>query len=145
MKFPLLLKRLYNACLDTFPKKLENGFRTCGLYPLNKNDVLIKVPKTISNALVEQSVHETLISLLEEHCEQRKGRTKRSKGKRCEAGLIANREPPVSAENSEEEEMEDDGMICKICKISFKESSNSWVHCNLCNYHVSWMLTMWMI
>ena len=86
--------------------------------------------------LIEQSVHETLISLLEEHCEQWKGWTKESKGRRCEAGLIANREPLVSAENSEEEEMEDDGMICKICKISFKESSNSWVHCNLCNYHM---------
>ena len=31
--FPLLLKRMYNASVDTFPKNLENGFGTCDLYP----------------------------------------------------------------------------------------------------------------
>lgn len=31
---------LYNACLEFFTKNLENGFRTCGLYPLNRTDVL---------------------------------------------------------------------------------------------------------
>ena len=65
--FPLILKRMYNACLDKFPEKLENGFRTCGLYPLNRNEILRRLPKTIFNALADQSMNETLISLLEEH------------------------------------------------------------------------------
>ena len=39
----LLLKRMYYACLDTFPKNLKNGCRTCGLYPLNKNENFEKI------------------------------------------------------------------------------------------------------
>ena len=31
---------LYNACLESFTKNLENGFRSCGLYLLNRTDVL---------------------------------------------------------------------------------------------------------
>ena len=100
--FPLHLKRMYNACLDTFPKNLENGFRTCGLYPLNRNEVLRELRKTISNVQADQSMNETFVSLLEQNCGHRKGGAKTFRGKRVQAGVIANMEPPDSVESSEE-------------------------------------------
>ena len=77
--------------------------------------ILRKLPENISNAQADQSMNKALISLLKEHREQRKGEAKRARGKRVDAGVIANTEPLDSVESSEEEEMKDDGIICKIC------------------------------
>ena len=56
-----------------------------------------------------------VVRLLKEHRGQRKGEAERARGKRVDAGVIANTEPLDSVESSEEEEMKDDGIICKIC------------------------------
>ena len=77
--------------------------------------ILRKFPENISNAQADQSMNKALISLLKEHRGQRKGEAKRARGKRVDAGVIANTEPLDSVESSEEEEMKDDGIICKIC------------------------------
>lgn len=77
--------------------------------------ILRKLPENISNAQADQSMNKALISLLKEHRGQRKGEAKRARGKRVDAGVIANTEPLDSVESSEEEEMKDDGTICKIC------------------------------
>ena len=77
--------------------------------------ILRKLPENISNAQADQSMNKALISLLEEHRGQRKGEAKRARGKRVDAGVIANTEPLDSVESSEEEEMKDDGIISKIC------------------------------
>ena len=55
---------------------MENGFKKFGLYPLTRNDVLRKLLQTISDPQADQSMNETLISLLEEHHGQGKGGTK---------------------------------------------------------------------
>lgn len=77
--------------------------------------ILRKLPENISNAQADQSMNKALISLLKEHRGQRQGEAKRARGKRVDAGVIANTEPLDSVESSEEEEMKDDGTICKIC------------------------------
>lgn len=77
--------------------------------------ILRKFPENISNAQADQSMNKALISLLKKHRGQRKGEAKRARGKRVDAGVIANTEPLDSVDSSEEEEMKDDGIICKIC------------------------------
>lgn len=94
----------------------ENGFKTFGLYPLTRNDVLRKLLQTISDPQVDQSMNETLISLLEEHHGQGKGGTKSYRVKRVEAGVIANRELLGALVKSSKEE-EDDRTVCKIFKV----------------------------
>ena len=73
---------------------------------------------------------------MEEHCGQQEAWAKRSRGKRVEAGVIANREPLDSVKNGEGEKTEDDGTIYKICKIRWidlTQSNGSWGECDLCN------------
>ena len=68
--FPLIFKRMYNACLDTLPENLKHGLRTCGLQSLNRNTILRKLPKVTSNAQADKSMNEILLSLVEEHHSQ---------------------------------------------------------------------------
>ena len=130
--FPLLLARLFmlflarlfilqaKSCSEIFPENLKSGFRTCGLYPLDRNEVLRKLPKTITEAQVDQSMNETLIDLLQtKHGD--KCVIKKSWGKHVEAGIIVNTEPAANyvSDSSSEEEDEDDGTVCKICSIKW--------------------------
>lgn len=46
--FPTLLKKLLNQIDQTSVKNLKNGFRKAGLYPINKQQVLQKLPKVPS-------------------------------------------------------------------------------------------------
>ena len=45
--FLLLLKRLIKACKPIFTANLENGFRTCGLYPVSCKEILRKLRRII--------------------------------------------------------------------------------------------------
>ena len=137
--FPLLLARLFilqaKSCSENFPENLKSGFRTCGLYHLDRNEVLRKLPKTITEAQVDQSMNETLIDLLQtKHGD--KCIIKKSWGKHIEAGIIANTEPAANyvSDSSSEEEDEDDGTVCKICSVKWidlTENSGIWVHCDI--------------
>ena len=82
--FPFLLKRLYIAVKPNLPSNLISGFRTCGLYPLDRNQVLKKLPdseRTCDDRLAsftQLNDRPTLISLLEANS----GSTATSKRKR---------------------------------------------------------------
>ena len=150
--FPLLLARLFmlflarlfilqaKSCSEIFPENLKSGFRTCGLYPLDRNEVLRKLPKTITEAQVDQSMNETLIDLLQtKHGD--KCVIKKSWGKHVEAGIIVNTEPAANyvSDSSSEEEDEDDGTVCKICSIKWidlTENSSIWVQCDICGDYI---------
>ena len=138
--FPLLLARLFKSCSENFPEILKSGFRTCGLYPLDRNEVLRKLLKTITEAQVDQSMNETLIDLLQRNRGDKRV-TKKSRGKHVEAGIIVNTEPAanyVSDSNSQEEDV-DDGTVCKICSfkwIDLTENSSMWVQCDICDDYI---------
>ena len=43
--FPILLNKLWVIMEDTFPSYLTSGSETCGLYPLNQDEILKKLPQ----------------------------------------------------------------------------------------------------
>jgi len=84
--FPMLLKRLATACSATIGKNLISGFETCGLYPLDRTQVLSKLPKSLDLSRSVAQISETLISLLEEN--RKPSATTRKRGKKAEPGVV---------------------------------------------------------
>ena len=83
--FPSLLSQLDLAVHNTVKENLISGFRTCGIWPLNSNSVLDRLPeKRANNSSPEEkniSLNETLIELLKENRGHSKGQ-KESRGKK---------------------------------------------------------------
>lgn len=64
--FPTLLKSLDEKVRVTVAKCLISGFRACGLYPLDRNEVLRKLPeyRSLDQSEVRSSLNDSLIELL---------------------------------------------------------------------------------
>ena len=134
--FILLLARLFKSCSENFAENLKSGFWTCGLYPLDTNEILRKLLKTITEAQADQSLNETLIDLLQKNRSDKRV-TKKSRGERVRAGVIVNTELGANyvSDSSSEEENVDDGTMCKICSVKWidlTENSGIWVQCDIC-------------
>ena len=66
--FPSLLKRLVNLQLGSMKRNLESGFRTTGIFPLNRQEPLSRLPSPILDVSESNvSMNETLIGLLREN------------------------------------------------------------------------------
>ena len=50
---------------DTFPSYLTSGFRTCGLYPLNQDEILKKLPQKPNGCDPRQILNDAVIRMLE--------------------------------------------------------------------------------
>ena len=88
------------------------------MYPLDTNEILRKLLKTITEAQADQSLNETLIDLLQKNRGDKRV-TKKSRGERVRAGVIVNTELGANyvSDSSSEEENVDDGTMCKICSV----------------------------
>ena len=53
--FPALLKRLHSAINDTIGSNLVSGFRTCGIFPRDRQKPLQKLPSTKGRKAVVES------------------------------------------------------------------------------------------
>ena len=70
--FPILLKKLNEEIRKDgkLESALKNGFRACGIHPLNRNQVLQKMPEFITNLPADEansSINDSLIELLKEY------------------------------------------------------------------------------
>ena len=63
--FPILLNKLWVIMEDTFPSYLTSGFRTCGLYPLNQDEILKKLPQKPNGCDPRQILNDAVIRMLE--------------------------------------------------------------------------------
>ena len=63
--FPILLTKLVNS-MQNLPDLLKSGFQTCGLHPLDRRQILMKLPQVPKQG-AEQVSNEVVKGLLEEH------------------------------------------------------------------------------
>ena len=160
--FPSLLRKLEIDVNQT----VSSGFRCCGLYPLNRNEVLKRLPERATQNLhsaesTNISLNETLVELLKENCgHSEEDKIKRGKkipkkkiglqnvmaGRILETSVTA-KEPNSGGECSR---VAVDSDICWICKreddvISAgsdeSETEVNWIGCEKCNrwYHQNCM------
>lgn len=64
--FPSLLKRLMNEIKANEASVIKNGFRATGIYPLNKNEVLKRMPNKRFENKVFGKIDDTLLNYLKE-------------------------------------------------------------------------------
>ena len=62
--FPILLTKLVNS-MQNLPDLLKSGFQTCGLHPLDRRQILMKLPQAPKQG-AEQVLDEVVKGLLEE-------------------------------------------------------------------------------
>ena len=81
--FPSLLTALDERVRLTVKDSLKSGFRTCGLYPLDRNEVLQKLPdyQNLNELEANSTLNDSLIELLKEYCEG-KEEEKKKRGKK---------------------------------------------------------------
>ena len=87
-QFPGLLKRLFNALP---PSNLVSGFRACGIYPLDRTQVLKRLPSNNRDPGGEgtaAALNESVMSFLESNCglNQTPNQAARKRGKKISPG-----------------------------------------------------------
>ena len=65
-EFPALLKQVEAAVGFLNSKNLREGFRACGIYPLDQNVVLAKLPSGRSQGITNQVLNDAVIDMLKE-------------------------------------------------------------------------------
>ena len=70
--FPSLMEKLDRKVRETVSENLKSGFRACGIYPLDRNEALKRLPDYANNStlILEEctnALNETLIELLKEN------------------------------------------------------------------------------
>ena len=80
--FPKLLKKLMLKFAETGEQNLQSGFRATGIYPLDRNQILKKLPgtdDTKSNESFGNSLNDTVIQFLRGIRNKKAARTQRKK------------------------------------------------------------------
>ena len=81
--FPPLLSLLCSALSSTMSNNLQSGFRTCGLFPLNRQVILDKLPDANRAADPDETasfLNETVVDLLKQNrCSSETEKKKRGK------------------------------------------------------------------
>jgi len=78
-EFPALLKQVEAAVGFLNSKNLREGFRACGIYPLDQNVVLAKLPSGRSQGITNQVLNDAVIDMLKEQNQGGGDRKKRQK------------------------------------------------------------------
>lgn len=82
-RFPHFLKELYQSIEENREKNIRSGFRKCGIFPVNREEVLKQLPSYVNNAVqeTEEHVNKAVVDLLKKfrYPEQPTQRTKRKK------------------------------------------------------------------
>lgn len=106
--FPALLSLLWNRVSETVETNLKSGFRTTGLYPMNFDEVLRKIPGVLPENLeeTERVLDSSLVEFFKEMRGTSEDQKKRKRGKKFEAGKQMTIEdqaiPSVQIENEVE-------------------------------------------
>lgn len=150
-QFPTLLSRLMNTLKA---QNLISGFSATGIFPLDRHQVLKRLPGA-NKELVEEGDNEVLnasvLTLLKENVglgvEPGK-QQKRKRGQKCEPGKrilglhnenSATPDEELAGPSSREEENKDDQWQCISCDGYWeKDSDDVWIVCDMCDdpYHL---------
>ena len=145
-QFPGLLKQL---CETLSSHNLKSGFRGTGLFPLDRTQVLKRLPSTPSNEEAgngndSAALNESVMNFLQIHC----GIGKPAENKKsCRGRKIVPGKPilslPGTSSESASAAAQDSGAgeqwICNTCKASWEaEGDDRWIVCDVCSrqYHL---------
>ena len=151
--FPSLLYKLFRRLK---PENLVSGFRATGIVPLERNEILKRLPGTNDTTNVQEfSFNQSVLDVLKENCGVgQKKREKRKRGKRIEPGkrVGANdflsedkeNEKPTSSKwkarkerkvsRKVDEDENDNVWICNECKeVWDDDDENRWILCDICD------------
>ena len=137
--FPTLLNRLNNSLQTTICANLKAGFETCGLYPINRNKPLQKLPSS-SSTDSPSVLSDSLIEMLRSH--RGTDVTKQTRGKKVPKitpGSILQVNEPHETDTEEDEVSESEEDVCVICQQEDddEEDEVNWIRCETCDrwYH----------
>jgi len=135
---------------------LISGFKACGIYPLNRNQILKCLLDHNDNSEVNEfSFNASVLNVLRENCgvgmEKKKIQKKRGRqikpGARVTAEMLENVDPEPQHQQQHPQQpqpgpststpsiRDDDGelWICKECDMEWDDNSaDRWIVCNLC-------------
>jgi len=102
-EFPKMLKELVEGLNPQ--DHLPSAFRKCGLYPLNRQEVLNRIPSIVDSQAIAKNLDDTLLKTLElrRFGDQSK---KKPRGQKLPAGRSYSAEDSEEEEESEEEDSE---------------------------------------
>ena len=146
--FPSLLKKLWDTLA---PQNLISGFRASGICPINRQEVLKRLPdagQDPGGAGTNQALNDSVMEMLRSHCglnQTTERRAPRRRGKKVVPGRAITPEdvqtdhstssrPTTSAIASAEEKW-----VCHDCKQLWEEEGDDrWIVCDKCNkqYHL---------
>ena len=145
-QFPGLLKRLFEIFS---PNNLKSGFRATGLFSLDRNQVLKRLPSCNSSFTADaecssSALNEPVLSLLQTHCGLGKSPGERSckRGQKIVSGKqIFSLQSTGSSDDASTSHNNDSGVgandeqwVCHICKAAWEvEGDDRWIVCDKCN------------
>jgi hypothetical protein len=126
--FPPLLHRVIRKLN---PQHLKSGFEATGIYPLDRNKVLCKLPGNSKDPGGSDTVavlNESCIEILREHCKPPVKTKRNNRGKKVT--VIPGK--PLELYLQTEDAVT---WVCQHhqCKKSWKEDSNRWIVCDICD------------
>lgn len=149
---PALLNQLWSlvAKSGAIGRNLKSGFRACGLLPFNPEEVLCKLPDYSSpnsshSGSVSSGLSDALVDILRENRGQKESR--KSRGKRVEAGKAVHANATAMAHSSYDEVFEElcafqDVEIMDVelqrsganqCNVCGKSTQTHWCECAACH------------
>jgi len=125
--FPSLLSRVFGALKS---QNLVAGFRSTGIFPLDSDKGLTKLPGRIT--LSEIALDASAVEILRQHCQPSNPVVSRA----LRGGRV-NTHPGQVVSGADDDE---DGQVwtCHYCKERWQEDDNRWILCDNCNkcYHL---------
>ena len=149
--FPSLLKRLYDS-LQT--SNLVSGFQACGIYPLDRSQVLKRLPSSSRDPGgdgTSSALNSSVMSLLETHCglgqsrSEEDNNTSRRRGRKILTEPGARIVPATTTEITQNASTSasvtgtDEIWNCSLCSETWeRDGDDRWILCDNCNrqYHL---------
>ena len=129
--FPRLLARVFAVLED---KNLVAGFKACGIVPLDREQVIKRLPgensvkSVIGDVEIQNVLNEACLSVLRDHCgvgpctSKAKGR----RGKKITPGKAMGVASDVTSDVGEI-------WVCAFCEVEYVFDDNRWIVCEKCD------------
>ena len=133
-QIPCMLKRLVDTAL--IPEHLVSGFRKCGIFPVDRNEVLQQLPglqKDPGGPTTVMHINSSVMTLLKEHATQHHSSVKKTRGKKVIHGKR------ITPDNLLKDGPSTESNECVHCMQPWdRDGDDRWIQCDLCDkwYHL---------
>jgi hypothetical protein len=129
-----MLKRLVDTALN--PEHLVSGFRKCGIFPVDRNEVLQQLPglqKDPGGPTTVMHINSSVMTLLKEHATQHHSSVKKTRGKKVIHGKR------ITPDNLLKDGPSTESNECVYCMQPWDgDGDDRWIQCDTCDkwYHL---------